>query len=666
MNFRLRAFTRTVFIGLFCSMVGFSAWAECPGSWDVILIPTVQTGLPAYEIVQGKEYEVGAIVKEKATGICCKVVKEITSQYGYKTIKSERVQCPDNSNYCRVDYLDPKDWKFLETRNGDTVLVVRSKQNTNVCCQANIIKKCEKCSSIDSVYYSNQGIKRADCSTRKPPKPSRTDCNDITSFNDGNWEYKGYYVRDGKVYLVYQLIGKDLCCESLVDPRLELYDERGYDKLADKNWAVSTLFRKEDVRKVRCEVVNPITPVDDVAPCSFQDLRYGEWKYVRTEGDYYVIRRDSRCCKVPKATDRNSNNCHMKISKDNKTIVIDACEGKVTSCGNQNTNPCESDTHFDKTYWEYKNVSGQDYILKRIGANTCCAVTGHTDKCKVCTGVWWTNKTLGDYYQYSPARQVDCPKSPGPNPGPDPKTKDDNASTFCKDGCDDECFYEYTGDKETASYQIYFKYNSSKDPNIRCDKDKWLENIKSIYKKNKDKDIDRIIIVGGASCESADIVKNRVDFVHNTLQSVAPVSEINKLTDCADGTPNQDCSQYVGGNSKYSYQFDPKTEACKYRVVFVHVSFKDQSLKTLINSVINTRNVMADTASMWKTAEGNFNGSRLASDAIAGVVLGTAGGLITSSIVESNQLESGFENIMCTVGGQNVAQYGDEFTVGMR
>lgn len=70
--------------------------------------------------------------------------------------------------------------------------------------------------------------------------------------------------------------------------------------------------------------------------------------------------------------------------------------------------------------------------------------------------------------------------------------------------------------------------------------------------------------------------------------------------------------------------------------------------------------------SVWKNAEGKFNTARLASDSIAGVVLGTAGGLITSHLVKKNQVKTGFEDIQCTVGGQKVADWGDEFMVGIR
>lgn len=65
----------------------------------------------------------------------------------------------------------------------------------------------------------------------------------------------------------------------------------------------------------------------------------------------------------------------------------------------------------------------------------------------------------------------------------------------------------------------------------------------------------------------------------------------------------------------------------------------------------------------WKSADGTFNVARLASDSIAGAVLGTASGLITGSIIKKNQVKKGFENVRCVVGNQVVAGYGDEFTV---
>ncbi len=70
--------------------------------------------------------------------------------------------------------------------------------------------------------------------------------------------------------------------------------------------------------------------------------------------------------------------------------------------------------------------------------------------------------------------------------------------------------------------------------------------------------------------------------------------------------------------------------------------------------------------SVWKDKEGNFNKARLASDSVAAVVLGTTGALVTSHVVKKNQVENGFEDIKCTIGGQTVADWGDEFRVGIQ
>ena len=70
--------------------------------------------------------------------------------------------------------------------------------------------------------------------------------------------------------------------------------------------------------------------------------------------------------------------------------------------------------------------------------------------------------------------------------------------------------------------------------------------------------------------------------------------------------------------------------------------------------------------SKWRDAEGKFNTARLASDSIAAVVLGTAGGLISSKVIKKKQVENGFEDIKCTIGSQEVADWGDEFQVGIQ
>jgi hypothetical protein len=67
---------------------------------------------------------------------------------------------------------------------------------------------------------------------------------------------------------------------------------------------------------------------------------------------------------------------------------------------------------------------------------------------------------------------------------------------------------------------------------------------------------------------------------------------------------------------------------------------------------------------VWRDAEGKFNTARLASDSIAGVVLGTVGGIVTANVVKKSQIKQGFEDMKCSIGGQSVADFGDSFTVG--
>jgi|GEM_PF-5370843 len=71
-------------------------------------------------------------------------------------------------------------------------------------------------------------------------------------------------------------------------------------------------------------------------------------------------------------------------------------------------------------------------------------------------------------------------------------------------------------------------------------------------------------------------------------------------------------------------------------------------------------------SSGWTDAGGGFNYARFGIDAAAAVVLGSVGGFITNRLVKNSQVEKGFENVMCTVGGSPVAGWGDVFMVGPR
>lgn len=90
--------------------------------------------------------------------------------------------------------------------------------------------------------------------------------------------------------------------------------------------------------------------------------------------------------------------------------------------------------------------------------------------------------------------------------------------------------------------------------------------------------------------------------------------------------------------------------------------------KTRIQNAVSSLQLFVGglDVSKWKDREGDFNTARLASDMTAGVVLGTAGALITSHLVKKHQVEDGFEDLQCTIGGQTVANWGDEFSVGIQ
>lgn len=88
----------------------------------------------------------------------------------------------------------------------------------------------------------------------------------------------------------------------------------------------------------------------------------------------------------------------------------------------------------------------------------------------------------------------------------------------------------------------------------------------------------------------------------------------------------------------------------------------------LIEKAEEIDKIIADlgAANKWRTEDGKFNTARLMTDLGAGVVLGTVGGVVTSVLMKKKQVEDGFENLKCTVGGQVVGSWGDTFKVGFK
>ena len=98
----------------------------------------------------------------------------------------------------------------------------------------------------------------------------------------------------------------------------------------------------------------------------------------------------------------------------------------------------------------------------------------------------------------------------------------------------------------------------------------------------------------------------------------------------------------------------------------VDITAQINDINNAYSQLTAIHNQFRDEVSVWKDKDGKFNTARLASDSIAGVVLGTTGALVTSHVVKKNQVENGFEDIKCTIGGQNVAEWGDQFRVGIQ
>ena len=113
-----------------------------------------------------------------------------------------------------------------------------------------------------------------------------------------------------------------------------------------------------------------------------------------------------------------------------------------------------------------------------------------------------------------------------------------------------------------------------------------------------------------------------------------------------------------------------KKEICAEKQSAIVVTVPVGPSETQIKDARDTLKTFAANAeagkSGWKTAEGNFNTTRLASDLTAGVVLGTVGGVVSGVVIKKKQVEKGFDALHCTVGGQKIADWGDTFTVGLQ
>ena len=137
---------------------------------------------------------------------------------------------------------------------------------------------------------------------------------------------------------------------------------------------------------------------------------------------------------------------------------------------------------------------------------------------------------------------------------------------------------------------------------------------------------------------------------------------ITELEEYCKGKPDKDV---------FLRLYDEVADAAKQCVTAAPIDDGAEKLRVSRRKISDAHGILVGMremfkTSVWKDEEGKFNTSRLVSDSIAGVVLGTVGGVVTSNVVKKNQVEDGFEDIKCTIGGQTVAEWGDQFRVGIQ
>lgn len=181
-----------------------------------------------------------------------------------------------------------------------------------------------------------------------------------------------------------------------------------------------------------------------------------------------------------------------------------------------------------------------------------------------------------------------------------------------------------------------------------------------------------------AKCEAPYILKDG-----KCIQKPKPVKNPDPKPD--DNKPNKpevpdnrnQCEKGIEGYVMFEGKcvtIEEKSEIEKQREearIAKEKAEKIASLQTSISATVSISEKIESEystikKSAWKNADGEFNTSRLASDSIAGAVLGATGGLITHNVIKKNQIKNGLDDIACFVGDSEVAEFGDEFTVGLK
>ena len=175
----------------------------------------------------------------------------------------------------------------------------------------------------------------------------------------------------------------------------------------------------------------------------------------------------------------------------------------------------------------------------------------------------------------------------------------------------------------------------------------------------------------GKSCVDDKLNNNFGGNDNCELQTLDYISCLNgreiikgtKITISAKDLEGMSCAEF---GLKYSGNIDfLRGKFCNDSRYSREVVLDAQTKKAIENMNAFFKMAEEDTT-VWRTEEGKFNTARLASDATAGVVLGTVGGVVSAKVIKKNQLEKGYDALKCTIGGQKMADWGDVFNVGLR
>nr|MBQ0091502.1 hypothetical protein [Candidatus Enterousia merdequi] len=161
---------------------------------------------------------------------------------------------------------------------------------------------------------------------------------------------------------------------------------------------------------------------------------------------------------------------------------------------------------------------------------------------------------------------------------------------------------------------------------------------------------------------------------NGTTKTMGSVLELRKSAfengSCPDDTENVNFEEwYKNLRGEVLAEFNricPQQSLPKPVVIHEDNGISNQKLNNAKGKLQEFFKFAEENRDGWKTADGKFNTKRLAADLSAGVVLGTVGGVVSGVVIKKKQVEKGFDALHCTVGGQTVADWGDEFSVGFQ